>query len=115
MPSQRRTALGRIVKPGRLIGLTGVSLFRLKCIDRKSTRLNSSHLVISYAVFCLKKTEEAVAPDLADDVNRADHDALRQHRGSHHGPRDHAAGAVHPLLEARVQHRVPVYRSALLA
>ena len=23
--------------------------------DRKSTRLNSSHLVISYAVFCLKK------------------------------------------------------------
>src|SRR2546426_2988812 len=25
------------------------------CQDRKSTRLNSSHLVISYAVFCLKK------------------------------------------------------------
>src|SRR5256885_13041643 len=28
---------------------------RLIRIDRKSTRLNSSHLVISYAVFCLKK------------------------------------------------------------
>src|SRR5256885_5859615 len=28
---------------------------RLKEQDRKSTRLNSSHLVISYAVFCLKK------------------------------------------------------------
>src|SRR2546426_8043590 len=26
-----------------------------RTIDRKSTRLNSSHLVISYAVFCLKK------------------------------------------------------------
>src|SRR5256885_5074082 len=26
--------------------------------DRKSTRLNSSHLVISYAVFCLKKKKE---------------------------------------------------------
>src|SRR5256885_10737215 len=26
--------------------------------DRKSTRLNSSHLVISYAVFCLKKKEQ---------------------------------------------------------
>src|SRR2546426_2280473 len=26
--------------------------------DRKSTRLNSSHLVISYAVFCLKKKNE---------------------------------------------------------
>src|SRR5205807_4813931 len=25
--------------------------------DRKSTRLNSSHLVISYAVFCLKKKQ----------------------------------------------------------
>src|SRR5256885_9404865 len=25
--------------------------------DRKSTRLNSSHLVISYAVFCLKQTK----------------------------------------------------------
>src|SRR5947207_11724878 len=27
----------------------------LGCLDRKSTRLNSSHTVISYAVFCLKK------------------------------------------------------------
>src|ERR1022692_1773711 len=26
-----------------------------RSLDRKSTRLNSSHLVISYAVFCLKK------------------------------------------------------------
>src|SRR5437879_8611964 len=26
-----------------------------RCIDRKSTRLNSSHRCISYAVFCLKK------------------------------------------------------------
>src|SRR5256885_12343472 len=28
--------------------------------DRKSTRLNSSHLVISYAVFCLKKKEQSL-------------------------------------------------------
>src|ERR1039457_7543237 len=28
-------------------------------IDRKSTRLNSSHLVSSYAVFCLKKNKES--------------------------------------------------------
>src|SRR5258705_4777826 len=27
-------------------------------LDRKSTRLNSSHLGISYAVFCLKKTKQ---------------------------------------------------------
>src|ERR1039457_7110885 len=31
-------------------------------IDRKSTRLNSSHLVISYAVFCLKKIHSRGQP-----------------------------------------------------
>src|SRR5256885_13133320 len=30
-------------------------------VDRKSTRLNSSHLVISYAVFCLKKKNKHLA------------------------------------------------------
>src|SRR5256885_6852493 len=37
---------------GRMLDL-GVDTDR--AVDRKSTRLNSSHLVISYAVFCLKK------------------------------------------------------------
>src|SRR5260221_7823274 len=31
-----------------------------KILDRKSTRLNSSHTVISYAVFCLKKKKTEV-------------------------------------------------------
>src|SRR5256885_8742987 len=31
--------------------------------DRKSTRLNSSHLVISYAVFCLKKKKKHAIHD----------------------------------------------------
>src|SRR5256885_9067246 len=31
-------------------------------VDRKSTRLNSSHLVISYAVFCLKKKKNKHIP-----------------------------------------------------
>src|SRR3989454_8873993 len=31
-------------------------------LDRKSTRLNSSHLVISYAVFCLKKKKKKPQP-----------------------------------------------------
>src|SRR5690349_22394167 len=31
---------------------------RAVCRDRKSTRLNSSHVEISYAVFCLKKKKE---------------------------------------------------------
>src|SRR5256885_12897899 len=33
-------------------------------LDRKSTRLNSSHLVISYAVFCLKKKKNILSPKL---------------------------------------------------
>src|SRR2546426_3320343 len=39
--------------------------------DRKSTRLNSSHLVISYAVFCLKKKN-----DKTPYVTRLDNTAL---------------------------------------
>src|SRR2546430_5265429 len=34
-------------------------------LDRKSTRLNSSHSQISYAVFCLKKKKEVATVDLA--------------------------------------------------
>src|SRR5690349_22836911 len=37
--------------PSRLLALTAA-------IDRKSTRLNSSHVEISYAVFCLKKKNQ---------------------------------------------------------
>src|SRR5256885_12453570 len=33
---------------------------KTRLTDRKSTRLNSSHLVISYAVFCLKKKKTTV-------------------------------------------------------
>src|SRR5699024_12140580 len=36
-------------------GFASVTLIPLLCRDRKSTRLNSSHVSISYAVFCLKK------------------------------------------------------------
>src|SRR5256885_10788876 len=39
--------------------------------DRKSTRLNSSHLVISYAVFCLKKKKQRARA--ASRVRRAPH------------------------------------------
>src|SRR5256885_6689527 len=46
---------------GRTVGAGGVgeqpNVFYIG-VDRKSTRLNSSHLVISYAVFCLKKKKK---------------------------------------------------------
>src|SRR5437588_9419783 len=41
----------RGIRSQDLVNLTSIA----KNIDRKSTRLNSSHTVISYAVFCLKK------------------------------------------------------------
>src|SRR5256885_13135316 len=45
-------------------GTTG----RTSRTDRKSTRLNSSHLVISYAVFCLKKKKmQQHYPDISVD------------------------------------------------
>src|SRR5258708_38739671 len=36
-------------------------------IDRKSTRLNSSHQIISYAVFCLKKKKLTTSKPIASD------------------------------------------------
>src|SRR5690606_41605412 len=36
----------------------GLRLQRVPGLDRKSTRLNSSHVKISYAVFCLKKKKK---------------------------------------------------------
>src|SRR6266511_5707448 len=41
------------------------------CRDRKSTRLNSSHVKISYAVFCLKKKKTNDATHLPFKTNRA--------------------------------------------
>src|SRR5437868_10504320 len=69
--------LGELLFPGAVIALVGplgagkTHLVRAvaeglgansAAVDRKSTRLNSSHVSISYAVFCLKKeTERAIA------------------------------------------------------
>src|SRR5260221_10050494 len=39
--------------------------------DRKSTRLNSSHTVISYAVFCLKKKTNASLPVAKSHLTRS--------------------------------------------
>src|SRR5205807_2820557 len=54
-PLVKQHGLGR-VQEGR--ELYGIYETRRSRPDRKSTRLNSSHLVISYAVFCLKKKKK---------------------------------------------------------
>src|SRR5215813_14545350 len=57
--------------PRRTAALAGTRPWkacRTGCGDRKSTRLNSSHVRISYAVFCLKKkTQEAPASPLQNN------------------------------------------------
>src|SRR5256885_6112877 len=53
----RAIALGR-ARSGRASRLRRRVDARAVRSDRKSTRLNSSHLVISYAVFCLKKKKK---------------------------------------------------------
>src|SRR5690606_24113602 len=45
--------------PGKQVILGVIDLSDLNVEDRKSTRLNSSHVKISYAVFCLKKKKKA--------------------------------------------------------
>src|SRR5256885_10987726 len=53
--AQKFVAQMLLVKGTRLICDHKPYVVELADGDRKSTRLNSSHLVISYAVFCLKK------------------------------------------------------------
>src|SRR2546430_12952516 len=42
------------------VSVTGVGIGLKEVLDRKSTRLNSSHSQISYAVFCLKKKKKNI-------------------------------------------------------
>src|SRR5690554_7341019 len=49
---------GRAVAGQQQVFLDPLALFGTAGLDRKSTRLNSSHVRISYAVFCLKKKKK---------------------------------------------------------
>src|SRR5256885_9809314 len=49
--------------------------------DRKSTRLNSSHLVMSYAVFCLKKKKRGGHPRF-DRAKSTQHEEVEGHHNN---------------------------------
>src|SRR5256885_11981206 len=56
----------------------------LNCRDRKSTRLNSSHLVISYAVFCLKKKKNINITTIQTTSNTQHNNSYKYHEPSVH-------------------------------
>src|SRR5437762_4114787 len=64
-PQARPLALEDVSAPCGLVGM-GRECAR---VDRKSTRLNSSHRCISYAVFCLKKKNDAFLLHHHSDVS----------------------------------------------
>src|SRR5256885_6511239 len=57
------TVAARTKPKARPLAKSAVNIAAIVAVDRKSTRLNSSHLVISYAVFCLKKKKKKKKPD----------------------------------------------------
>src|SRR3712207_7290522 len=64
----RRTKVSVSVRGGNATALAFCGTTGRKgknvCSDRKSTRLNSSHANISYAVFCLKKKKQIKSPTI---------------------------------------------------
>src|SRR5205814_9440863 len=55
------TTLGVVETESQFGRVPSAGIFKHR--DRKSTRLNSSHLGISYAVFCLKKKKKTIMTD----------------------------------------------------
>src|SRR5437588_6824850 len=58
----------------------GASFDRLRARDRKSTRLNSSHTVISYAVFCLKKKKKTKKDNNKNKNIRQKYDVIKRNK-----------------------------------
>src|SRR2546429_4869822 len=56
------------------------AMARSTCGDRKSTRLNSSHGYISYAVFCLKKKKKALSAAVPVHIRNLDVTFSKQRR-----------------------------------
>src|SRR2546427_5806875 len=56
--TQSRSRRGSTILLGNIVSVTGKPRLWKSNGDRKSTRLNSSHSQISYAVFCLKKKKK---------------------------------------------------------
>src|SRR5262245_63726546 len=64
------------VRPGHLEEAARVHRIVERTVDRKSTRLNSSHLGISYAVFCLKKKKKNKRTKIKTNIHKDAHTSI---------------------------------------
>src|SRR5438034_8301588 len=80
-----RSETVHLVKPQSFMNVTGPA--ERGGEDRKSTRLNSSHTVISYAVFCLKKKRtRCLALTEHDEIRPTSPDRIRRRHLRHFSP-----------------------------
>src|SRR5699024_11436544 len=89
---------------------TAAELRILMIIDRKSTRLNSSHVSISYAVFCLKKKNGKSAEREAAHPRGAGSRDRRRRRGGPPGSSQQHAGHWEHHCARRRCRRPPRHR-----
>src|SRR5258708_5611766 len=88
-------------------------------LDRKSTRLNSSHQIISYAVFCLKKKKTSInsSDKIRTNVESWSHKRQPPPTATNDRLYDNAVGkdtnlwAVHPILALHGQCDLNQYQS----
>src|SRR5690349_22492850 len=73
-PGERKSGMPHSVEiPAPVNGRMVPAAWTTSCRDRKSTRLNSSHVEISYAVFCLKKKKKKKSQDTNRDTQHHNH------------------------------------------
>src|SRR2546427_4664425 len=98
-PNERGTRIRVPRSFGRIAGVAALALGE----DRKSTRLNSSHSQISYAVFCLKKKKRTHAQPPRTDVSTPDKTKSR----SSTSPKKQRT-----LTKCKFEHRIEILKPA---
>src|SRR2546427_6217293 len=95
----------------RRVDSSGIALkTRRFTLDRKSTRLNSSHSQISYAVFCLKKKKRL--KEVREGITYPDHEPLFTFLLRHTSDTGVTCTEVH-ITASRLT-RIEAFRAALL-
>src|SRR5258708_29781209 len=90
----------------RLASIYPLPYISVSFADRKSTRLNSSHQIISYAVFCLKKKNETYTH--CDPTHRESDAQTRRSDWTHQTPRTRHPTPVSNIQLPSTTHSDPI-------